>query len=231
MKNNFNRIIPASVIDNFFDDPDMIRSFALAQSFDSPRGAYPGYRSEQIAELDKNLYDSINSRVLSLFFNQYKDALDIEVESQFQYIPEVWEGGWIHQDTDVYQRNVAGVIYLTPNAPLDAGTSIYREISDPDYEDLRLRNEFYHRGTVDDMEKYRQARDRFNSNYERVLDIKNVYNRLIVYDCLEFHKESGFFGKEKEDARLTLVFFMTIRPVGNTSFPGHRMKSSPITMR
>ncbi len=44
MMNKFNRIIPASVIDNFFDDPDAVRQFALSQEFDSPRGSYPGYR-------------------------------------------------------------------------------------------------------------------------------------------------------------------------------------------
>ncbi len=230
MMNKFNRIIPASVIDNFFDDPDAVRQFALSQEFDSPRGSYPGYRSEQIADINPRLYNSLNSRVLSLFFDQYKDALDIVVESQFQYIPERFEGGWVHQDVDVNQRNLAGVIYLSPNAPLDAGTSIYRQVTEPDYEDLRLRNEFYHLGEISDIEKYRQARNRFNSNYEKTLEIKNVYNRCIVYDCLEFHKESAFFGNTKDDARLTIVFFMTIVPVGKTSFPGYRMKKSEIIL-
>ena len=223
--NNFNRIIPTTVIDNFFDNPDEIRKYALSLEFNSPRGSYPGFRSEQIAFINPKLYEQINSRILSLFFDQNRDSLDISVESQFQIIPEKFEEGWAHQDVDVSGRNIAGVIYLTPDAPLDCGTSIYRQKSEPDYNDLRLRNEYYHKASIDDIEKYRKARDRYNSNFEKTLEVKNVYNRLLMYDTLEFHKESGFFGSLKENSRLTIVFFMTINPVGKSSFPGTRLRN------
>ena len=62
----------------------------------------------------------------------------------------------------------------------------------------------------------------------QTLDIKNVYNRCIIYVCLEYHKESAFFGTKKENARLTMVFFMTIVPIGKSNFPGYRMKASTI---
>ena len=228
---NFDRLIPASIIDNFFDNPDEIRNYALTLEFNSPKGLYPGYRSEQIKIINPTLYNEINSRILSLFFNQYKDALDISVESQFQSIPKKFEEGWVHQDIDLNNRNIAGVIYLTPNPVLDCGTSIYRQISEPNYADLKLRNEYYSNGSVDDIEKYKEGRARYNSNFEKTLDVKNVYNRLLIYDTSEFHKESGFFGSCKEDSRLTIVFFMTVTPMGMSSFPGTRVRNAVIQLR
>lgn len=222
--------IPATVIDNFFDNPEEIREYILSLEFNAPRGSYPGYRSEQIKFINPTFYDSLRNRLLSIFYDQYRDALDVSFEAQFQLIPEKFESGWVHQDSDYSGRNLAGVIYLTPDAPLDAGTSIYREIKSPNYDHLRYRNDFYFNGKINDIEKYRRFRDEFNSHYETVLDIKNVFNRLVIYDTYEFHKESAFFGSSKEDSRLTIVFFMTVIPMHKSSFPLHRMKQNKILL-
>lgn len=224
--------IPATIVDNFFDDPDEIRNYALSLPFDCPRGLYPGIRTEQISLINPVLYNTLNSRILSLFFNQYTDTLNVTIESQFQIIPGKFETGWAHQDTDVSGRNLAGVIYLTPNAPLHAGTGIYRKLSEPNYESLRLRNEYYfNNGEISNLENYKKQRDEYNSHFESVLDIKNVYNRLIIYDTSGFHKESAMFGTTKQDARLTLVFFMTVEPEGRSQFPITRMRTAPIRIR
>ena len=81
------------------------------------------------------------------------------------------------------------------------------------------------------LEKYKEGRARYNSNFEKTLDVKNVYNRLLIYDTSEFHKESGFFGSCKEDSRLTIVFFMTVTPMGMSSFPGTRVRNAVIQLR
>ena len=137
--------IPTTIVDNFFSNPNEIREYALGLDFDYPRGIYPGYRTAQIKNINPELYQKINDQILTLFFNPATDAefLNITVESQFQYIPENFGSGWIHQDIDLNNRNLAGVIYLTPNGPANAGTSIYRQLKDIDMSVFRYRNEFY----------------------------------------------------------------------------------------
>ena len=48
-----------SCVDNFFEDPDKIREFALSLNFNED-GDYPGYRTKELAKIDQNLYHSMN---------------------------------------------------------------------------------------------------------------------------------------------------------------------------
>jgi len=53
-------IIPVTVLDNFLDDPDKIRAWALQQEyFTSKDGQWPGVRSKPIHELDAPFFHLI----------------------------------------------------------------------------------------------------------------------------------------------------------------------------
>ena len=47
---------PTTICDNFFDEPDKVVEFALAQKYFPNDGRYPGTRTEQIVNLDRSLY-------------------------------------------------------------------------------------------------------------------------------------------------------------------------------
>jgi hypothetical protein len=215
-------LIPISVVDDFFEDPDSIRNYAISQSFDYPRGYYPGYRTDHLSVLNKDLFEKVNNKLLLLFFNPYIDNIEIEVESQFQSIPEKFEEGWVHQDIDVNQRHLAGVIYLTPDAPVIAGTSLYRKVKEVNNNNFKYRNDFYSNGKVDDHQTYVEKRNEHNSCFERTVDIGNVYNRCIIYNANDYHKESKFFGSCLEDSRLTLCFKLSVTLHGKSMFPIQR---------
>ena len=124
----------------------------------------------------------------------------------FQIIDNKYRKGWIHCD-DIEYYDVAGVIYLTPNAPLDAGTSIYRKKTEHRKTYDIKYNEFAERQKIN-LEEYYKVQDEYNSQFEKTLEIGNVYNRLVVYSVEEWHAQSGFFGTTLEDSRLTQVFFI-----------------------
>ena len=60
------------------------------------------------------------------------------------------------------------------------------------------------------LDHYRALRDDLNSKFSVTLEINNVYNRLVIYNTNEFHRANKFFGLNKNDSRLTLVFFAKI---------------------
>jgi len=117
----------SSCVDNFFEDPDKIREFALSLDFDED-GNYPGYRTKELAKIDQKLYHSISKKILSLFYNIEKDIVDYQIEMSFQKIypyddnlVDEINSGWYHVDDDSI---AAGVIYLNPIVFPHAGTTI-----------------------------------------------------------------------------------------------------------
>ena len=46
------------------------------------------------------------------------------------------------------------------------------------------------------------------SKFEKILEVENVYNRLVIYDASYFHTASHFYVNDFED-RLTQPFFIT----------------------
>ena len=62
------------------------------------------------------------------------------VEMNFQIIPKSYDSGWIHSD-ERGSSQITGIIYLSPNANLNGGTSIYRNKSNI-VQHINLNDEF-----------------------------------------------------------------------------------------
>lgn len=199
-------LIPVSVIDDFFDDPDYIRSQALSLTFENKYNA-PGSR----AICPSPLADDISKKIIAVLLDPTKCVTEYAIDLYFQITTDRLEEGWVHTDAGG-QTYFAGVVYLTPNAPSNAGTSIYR-LKDKDLDlnilsDIQqIKNDVYFNRS-NDLETFRKKREENNSFFNKTIDVANVYNRLLIYPANEFHSENRLFGTTKEDARLTLVFFV-----------------------
>ena len=214
--------IPVTIVDNFFDDPDAVRKLALQQKFEvDSLGRWPGKRTKHIHEISGSLHDTVCNRLFSLFYDS-KEGGKWAVESYFQKVDKSYSNGWVHSDTD--HSVLSAIIYLTPNADIKGGTSIYRKKPDNAFARIIHRDvkeaSFKNRTNDADTEKYRLEN---NSQFEETIKIGNVYNRLIAFDSHMLHAAQDFFGDEDQDnERLTLVLF-TLSLVAGTS-PIHRSK-------
>ena len=107
------------VLDNFLDDPDTIRHCALSLDFDRVQKNVPGTRSCRVGgDVQTEVEDKLKS---ALGCKEIKWAWDQD-SFCFQSCTEGTET-WIHVDG---VTEWAAVLYLTPDAPLDAGTGIYK---------------------------------------------------------------------------------------------------------
>jgi hypothetical protein len=209
-------IFPALCVDNFYDNPDQVREFALSLEYKKQLGNYPGLRTDPLYDIDYNFFNTSVSKIVSLFFNYNNENISWEVTTYFQKIYPFSEdknsllnSGWYHEDS--FDGVAAGVIYLNPNSNLDAGTTIGQlklNLSESDvcYENMEWRNKLYANEKIDQV-KYQQKIIEHNSMFDKTLEFKNVYNRFIFYDASYWHKESNFFADEYEP-RLTQVFFI-----------------------
>ena len=203
-------MIETKIIDNFYDCPSLIRKFALEQEFYKRTGEYPGLRTKPINELDYDFFLNFVRKIISIYYDIDKvKGIEWDVKTLFQWAGKEHNTGWIHQD-DINYYDVAGVVYLSPDAPKNCGTSLYI----PTVQNLQKYNvptDPFYSDNIIDMEFYKQEQNIYNSQFKKIKQIENVYNRLVVYDCKQWHAQDGFFGTNKDNARLIQVFFARIR--------------------
>jgi|TARA_R110000744_G_scaffold92038_5_gene178443 hypothetical protein len=187
--------ISAYIIDDFYSDVDEVREFALQQDF-SVTGNYPGPRTKSF--LNESVKETIEN-VVKPFYGNVTFWGDGEYTGAYQFTTSR-DRSWIHADQTT---KWAAVCYLTPNAPLSAGTGLFKHKATgltmaPRKDD----------GSYDDEllgEVYKDAQDM--TKWDLVDSVANVYNRLILYRGDHFHMSMDYFGQDVNDGRLFQTFF------------------------
>jgi hypothetical protein len=190
----------AVVIDNFLSNPDEVRAFALKQEFAADNRYFRGQRSRE-----RFLWPGMRERLQQLLGKHISPNWhNHATNGVFQFC--------IGGDQIVYHSDDnthAAVLYLTPNAPPEAGTTLYRSRA------LKGR-------TVDEVMNIKKAappmREHIAAQFYagKLLDptawdvidvVGNVYNRLAIWDARLVHSASCYFGSSIETGRLFQMFF------------------------
>ena len=97
--------------DNFYDDPDAVRDYALSLDY-SRCGVFPGVRTEALHKFDKEFFYRSCHKFLSLFLDLDFEKVEWQILSQFQKIYRYSEDksspsniGWVHSDSDFIKFN------------------------------------------------------------------------------------------------------------------------------
>ena len=124
------------------------------------------------------------------------EKTDDNYNGAFQYTTSR-NRSWFHVDS---WNNWAGVLYLTPDAPVTSGTGLYR------YKDgTRLIQEQNLKGNKVEMDEYSQD----VTKWDLVDQVGNIFNRLVIFNANHFHSSMDYFGIDKDDGRLIQVFFFS----------------------
>jgi hypothetical protein len=175
------------VVDNFYSNPDEVRNLALAQEYEDKSDWYKGrrtFKNFHSPEIKRAFEDIMGMRI--------REWETHGMNGKFQYcIPE--DRLVYHYDAQTW----AAMIYLTPNAPFEAGTSLYahkktkiRHVDEHPEADSCFSGGFYDK-----------------TNFELVDTIGNVYNRLVIFDARCFHAATEYFGTNINNSRLFQIFF------------------------
>lgn len=178
------------VVDNFFKNPDEVRNFALKQEFNYHKDYHKGKRTEIPFKFSgiKESFEKIIGRKIINWDNYGANGV-------FQICVA---GDQLVYHTDIQQY--AAIIFLTPDAPPQTGTTLYRSKYtkkmkvDNDNESLFV----FKNGYLDSTE------------FDVVDVIGNVYNRLILFDAKYIHAASEYFGNNDTNGRLFQIFFFDL---------------------
>ncbi len=201
-------LYPITIIENFYENPDTIRKFALAQKYTFCHEiadisyTFPGCRTADISTLDKALFDKICKKLVSVFHNAEHDHMRWVMTTNFQSVAAEYGQGVIHTD---HNTIFAAVLYLTPDAPLNGGTSLFKKNNTFDETQ-------YTKALEGNDARFKTGKIKMDTAYHRMFDeivtVNNVYNTLIIYEGRHFHAAKQFFGKTLKDSRLAQVFFI-----------------------
>jgi FkbM family methyltransferase len=181
------------VVDNFYDDPYAVREFALKQEY-LQGGLGKGFIGKRSCEqfLFPGLREAFQ-KITGIPITKWEEhGMNGRFQSTIAGEPNVY-----HSDEQTW----AGAIYLTPDAPYNAGTSLiahkptrirhsshpeaYKMWSDPNTYDIHLDP----------------------SPWERIDVAANVFNRLVIWNAHCPHAAGEYFGETLDTSRLIHLFF------------------------
>lgn len=186
------------VVDDFYSDPYLVREYGIKYVECVQSGYHKGKRATERFILDgtKEAFEKIIGREITNWGD------DKYPNGTFQYCTS--------QDPIVYHvdlQSYAAMVYLTPNAPHESGTSFYKSKKT----NLRILDnvseETYHttfKGISDEMNFYD------STQFELIDTIGNVFNRLVLFNSKMIHSATKYFGDTKENSRFFHIFFFDV---------------------
>ena len=185
-------------VDNFYDNPDEIRDYALNLDFQYNKEYHKGQRTRQktfFKGTREFLEDALKKKITSWDNQPHNGVFQFcTAEDKLVY----------HTDAQTY----AAVVFLTPNAPVECGTSFFKHKA----------NNLRRFPTEEDCIKFNKSSDElywdmFQGNFydktpwELVDTVGNVYNRMAIWDAKLVHAATQYFGSDKLNSRLFHMFF------------------------
>lgn len=211
------RVQDILIIDNFYEDPDAVRNYALSLNY-VPYAFYKGKPFWYSSALEVKP-SPINGKGIRLANSMIKTKLSNIIQSDVD--DDTWDtsgDGWngafhykirshfpgatsqIHnhagRDSDV-SEGWSGVLYLNKNSKSGAGTTIWRN---------KKTGLCYSNDSVYTLN---------HDEYELALNIENRYNRLVLFYASIFHVGEEGFGTNINNARLFQTFFFNLKRPGN----------------
>jgi hypothetical protein len=196
---------PLVILDNFFKDPDKIKEFALQQEFKTFEEAnYPGLRTECLSKIHPKFFSEIIEKFFCIYYDLALENITFKASAYFQLVDKKYNSGWVHQDNT---QKVSSIIFLSKNPPLNSGTSIYKLKDNILIPNISSEDKWKYYISKGQDNILKQKKDESNSQFDEIVNVSNVYNRLISFDSKMFHSAQNFYG-ENQESRLTLIFFI-----------------------
>jgi hypothetical protein len=174
------------VVEDFYEDPNAVREFALQQWYHDDSG-FLGLRTRK-----QFFFEGVKEKFEDILGMKITDWETMEMNGRFQSnkagIPGVY-----HTDDQEW----AAAVYLTPNAPFEAGTSFYA------HKESKVRDS---RGE-DWYKAFNQKTFTDSTPYQLVDTVGNVFNRLVMWDAQMIHAAPTYFGWDIDSSRLFQIFF------------------------
>ena len=181
----------AWIVDNFYKYPDAVRKFALEQEYQINNDGEQGYIGRRT--FNQFLFPGLKEEFERIMGRTIKKWEEYGMNGRFQ-VAKAGEPLVYHCDSQQW----AGMLYLTPNAPHQCGTSTW----------ARKGTDIRHNKHPEIMQCFLPGSRNFDRTLFEPVDVfGNVYNRLVIFNAGYVHSASEYFGFNEQNARLWHMFF------------------------
>lgn len=210
-----NKNFPTLIVDSFLENPDQLVDYSKTLEYSySNNYAWPGEKTKSLHQLDNDLFVYLGTKMLNCYnieFSSWKGR------ACFQKVDKKYSKGWVHYDTNV----LTGILYLNKQVKSSCGTSLYdvkKMHNQPIYS--QQKGESFEKLSKDSEYELTEE-DNFylnenNNLFEENLIVKNIYNRLFLFEGSFLHSANNFCNDEP---RLTLTFFFDEINVIENKYP------------
>lgn len=168
------------VVDDFYDDPDAVRTFALEQEYGADLRYFKGERSTE-----RFLWPYLREEFARLLGKEITAWTEHGMNGVFQKTtasdPLVY-----HFDGQTY----AGAVYLNPKS--ESGTSFYRQLGTGERRSPEIPDASHY---TDDFA------------WDHVETVAGLYNRLVIWDAKLVHSAQSYAEFDIEPRLVQLFFF------------------------
>lgn len=187
--------------DGIFKHPNQL--VKLANKIDYSNVGYTrGVRSKPLHEIDNELFQSINMKILNCFYQDSK--IEFFARTYFQKNDYDINDGWVHQDNCMF----TGIVYLNPDNT--SGTSLYniKDNCSFNLEAQHRKHDYfknYDKYSEEQKKEIQELKIKNNSMFYKTTFFTGEYNRLVAFDGQMFHSSEV---QEKDKGRLILISFI-----------------------
>lgn len=185
------------IVDDFYQNPEEVVTFMKQQEFHKNYGNHPGLRT--VGDKNPGVKETIQNLVYQAG-GVITDWDDLEFTGSFNCCSQL-DRSWIHSDLQSW----AGVVYLTPDAPSESGTALYKHKPTGLRRMPRLDDGTTDTALLDLI--YQDAQDM--TKWEMIDYVGNRFNRLVLYRGDLFHSAVNYFGRDFSDSRFHQTFFFS----------------------
>jgi hypothetical protein len=182
----------AWIVDNFYENPTLVRDFALAQEY-SEGGFGRGFIGRRTVH--QYLFTGLKERFEEIMSRKITRWHEHGQNGRFQI---AWSGEPLVYHCDEQQWGAC--LYLTPNAPYECGTTLFAH-------KITKARTYYQHGWDASWTNMKGDYHLDGTPFEQVDVLGNVFNRLVIFDGSAIHSASRYFGSVSENARLWQMFF------------------------
>lgn len=189
---------------DFLNNPNLVREYALTREFDtntSNKSIWSGFRYkipiEDAEELTLKIQDHFDKKITlnSVYFHMN---------------PKVSMHGFPDKDSN-NTNEFAGVIYLNDLTDKNAGTTLYEDYDQYQYDDYLHKMQIVYSTSVpeDNIFKRRFSEECLNfkkNNLKQIVSFDFEFNKMVCYSANYLHSSNFYFGDSKRTNRLTISF-------------------------
>lgn len=207
------------IVDNFYQDPNQVRNYALMQQYDEPKNSnYPGVMSKSSFFTDDHYQvfreitnEDIEQQGGSSLCGKFR--LTKQTDSFTQYIhfdpgdAQVWSGVAYLSLPEHYTNSNGTVI--------NAGTSFWKH-KETGLEAIPHSKEEISRygwNSVEDLKHFLETEGINETKWEKTFTVPIKYNRLVLFRPWLFHSSGIQFGNSFNNSRLIQVFFLRLKQI------------------